>query len=80
MKMFKYLLIASIATIGLITWFVRGLLGSARLSSIIALVMLLLYAYVFSTLQMEDYSLLLGSIGLFAALAVVMKFSKKLQW
>ncbi|RYY60651.1 MAG: cell envelope integrity protein CreD [Chitinophagaceae bacterium] len=73
-------LIASVATIGLIAWFVRGLLASARLASIIAIVMVLLYAYVFSTLQMEDYSLLLGSIGLFIALAVVMKFSKRLQW
>ncbi|RYY53943.1 MAG: cell envelope integrity protein CreD [Chitinophagaceae bacterium] len=73
-------LIASVATVGLITWFVKGLLQSTRLTSIIAVVMLLLYSYVFCTLQLQDYSLLLGSVGLFIALGVVMKFSKKLQW
>jgi inner membrane protein len=40
----------------------------------------LVYAYVFSLLQLQDYSLLLGSTGLFLTLAVVMYFSKKLQW
>ena len=73
-------LIASVATIALIAWFVRGLLLSNRLSAVIAIVMLLLYSYIFCILQLQDYSLLLGSIGLFLTLGVIMRFSKKLQW
>ncbi len=72
--------IASIATIGLIAWFVKGVLNSSRLSVILAMVLLLMYTYVFTILQLQDYALLLGSIGLFITLAVIMQFSKKIQW
>ncbi|MEQ1675302.1 MAG: cell envelope integrity protein CreD [Chitinophagaceae bacterium] len=73
-------MIASLATIGLIAWFVKGVLQSSRATSVLSVVLVLIYAYVFSLLQLQDYSLLLGSIGLFLTLAVVMYFSKKLQW
>ncbi len=72
--------IASVATIGLIAWFVKSILQSAKATSILAVVLVLVYSYVFSLLQLQDYSLLLGSVGLFLTLAVVMYFSKKLQW
>lgn len=73
-------LIASAATIGLITWFVRGILSSGRLSAVLAAVLLLMYTYIFTILQLQDYSLLFGSIGLFITLAVIMHFSKRIQW
>jgi inner membrane protein len=72
--------IASVATIGLISWFVKDILESGRLATLLSLVLLLLYGYIFSILQLQDYSLLLGSVGLFITLAVVMHFSKKIQW
>jgi inner membrane protein len=72
--------IASICTIGLIGWFVKGIIASGRLSTILSFVLLLVYSYVFSILQLQDYALLLGSIGLFITLATVMYFSRKLQW
>ncbi len=72
--------VATVATVGLITWFVRGLLESSKLASVIAVALGLVYSYIFTTLQLEDYSLLLGSIGLFISLAVIMRFSKKLKW
>ncbi|HEX7902541.1 MAG TPA: cell envelope integrity protein CreD [Chitinophagaceae bacterium] len=72
--------IAAIATAGLITWFVKGLLGSMKLSMLLSFVLVLLYSYVFTILQLQDYALLLGSIGLFLTLAVVMYFSRKIQW
>jgi inner membrane protein len=73
-------IIASVATTGLIAWFVKGLLQSGKLSAVLSVVLLLLYSYVFTILQLQDYSLLLGSIGLFLTLGVVMHFSKKIQW
>ena len=72
--------IASLCTIGLIAWFVKGILSSTKLSIILSVVLMLIYSYVFSILQLQDYSLLLGSIGLFITLAVIMYFSRKLQW
>ncbi len=73
-------IIASIATIGLIGWFVRGILQSSKLTSLLAIILALMYSYIFTILQLQDYSLLLGSIGLFLTLAVIMHFSKKIQW
>jgi inner membrane protein len=76
---FSYV-IASIATIGLIAWFIQGILNSFRLSTLLSVILLLIYTYVFTILQLQDYALLLGSVGLFITLAVIMYFSRKIQW
>lgn len=76
---FSYV-IASVFTIGLIAWFVKGLLGSSRLAIVLSVVLLIMYTYVFTILQLQDYSLILGSLGLFITLAVIMHFSRKIQW
>jgi inner membrane protein len=73
-------IIASAATVTLISWFVRGVLQSSRLSAILGVLLVLLYSYLFTILQLQDYSLILGSIGLFVTLAVIMHFSRKIQW
>jgi inner membrane protein len=72
--------VAAVATIGLIAWFVKGVLGSMRLTTILSVVLLFVYTYMFTILQLQDYALLLGSIGLFLALAVIMHFSKRIEW
>ena len=73
-------IVATICTIGLICWFVKGVLNSGRLSMLLSMILVLLYSYVFTILQLQDYALLLGSIGLFITLGVVMYFSRKFQW
>lgn len=73
-------LLASVATIGLVVWFVGSIMRSGKLAAFISLVLSVVYAYIFSIIQMQDYSLLMGSIGLFIALAIIMYFSRKLQW
>lgn len=39
-----------------------------------------LYAYIFFLIQLETYALLVGSIGLFVILAIIMYFSQKINW
>jgi inner membrane protein len=39
-----------------------------------------LYTYIFIIIQSEDYALLFGSIGLFVILAVIMHYSRKVDW
>jgi inner membrane protein len=73
-------LIASVATIGLIAWFVKGILQSNKPTTVLSIVLVLIYSYVFSILQLQDYALLFGSIGLFLTLAVIMYFSRKISW
>jgi inner membrane protein len=72
--------VATLATVGLITWFVKGILQSVRLSLLLSFVLILLYSYVFTILQLQDYALMLGSVGLFLTLAIVMYYSRKVQW
>lgn len=73
-------LLAGIATIGLVVWYVGSIMRSGKLAGFISFVLAVVYAYIFSIIQLQDYSLLMGSIGLFIALAVIMYFSRKLQW
>lgn len=73
-------LIAGGATIGLVTWYVGSIMKSSRLALFIGFVLLVVYGYIFTIIQLQDYALLMGSIGLFIALAMIMYFSRKLQW
>jgi len=73
-------LVAGIATIGLVVWYVGSVMRSSRLALFISFVLTVVYSYIFTIIQLQDYSLLMGSIGLFIALAVIMFFSRKLQW
>lgn len=73
-------LIASIAIIGLIALYARSAYKSTKVSLIVAGVLVALYAFLFTILQLIDYSLLFGNIGLFIVLAIIMFFSKKINW
>ena len=73
-------LLSAIATIGLVTWYVGSVMRSSRLALFISFVLTVVYAYIFCIIQLQDYALLMGSIGLFIALAIIMYFSRRLQW
>lgn len=72
--------IASVATIGLISWYSKYLLRQGNKVFILILILSVLYAYIFTILQMEDLALLVGSIGLFLALAITMYLSRNTDW
>ena len=42
--------------------------------------LVLLYSFLFVTLQLQDYALLLGSLGLFLMLLLVMYLTRKVDW
>ena len=73
-------LVSAIATIALVAWFVGSIMKSSRLAIFIGFVLTVVYGYIFTIIQLQDYSLLMGSIGLFIALGVIMYFSRKLKW
>lgn len=72
--------ISAVATVGLITYYTRGVLQAKRIYLLIMSTLIILHGFVFTILQLEDYALLMGSIGLFLILAVVMYYSKKIDW
>ncbi|HSB94469.1 MAG TPA: cell envelope integrity protein CreD [Flavitalea sp.] len=69
--------ISAIATIALITLYVRSVFQSARISGFIGLTLIFMYSFIYVLIQSQDYALLMGSIGLFLTLALVMYFSRK---
>jgi inner membrane protein len=73
-------ILSALATLVLVTGYVRAILRSMRLALVVSGILLLLYAFIFVIIQLQDYALLLGSIGLFIILAVVMYFSRKIDW
>ena len=72
--------ISSVATLILISLFVYSFLKSIKLTSRISAILLLLYVFIYSVLQLKEHALLVGSIGLFIILAAVMFYSKNIEW
>ena len=76
---FAYLF-ASIGIVGLITAYTRGILKNKQLTGVIGAVLGALYGYLYIVLQLQDYALLMGSLGLFFALALVMYLTQGIDW
>jgi len=76
---FSYL-ISSISIVGLITFYAKNIFKIKKLTAIIGLILSFLYLFIYFIIQMEDYALLMGSIGLFVVLAVIMFLSRKIDW
>jgi len=72
--------IGATATVGLTTAYAVSAFGSRRHAGILLVVLSVQYAALYSLLQVEDYALLLGSVLLFAVLAVVMYLTRNLNW
>lgn len=73
-------IVASVATIGLITAYAASVLSSWRRASIIGGLLAALYGVIYILLSLEAYSLLIGSLLIFAALAGVMFVTRRLDW
>ena len=74
-----YALVAT-ACVGQIGFYVSHILHSVKRGIGFSLALATLYAALFGLLQSEDISLLLGSIGLFAVVSVVMFATRRLNW
>jgi inner membrane protein len=73
-------LISAVATVAMITAYSTTLFRNTRLSFILACCLIILYVFLFTIIQLQDYALLMGSIGLFAALGIIMYASRKVDW
>lgn len=73
-------IISAIATLLLIAGYVKAILKSFKLTFLISGILLILYSFIFIIIQLQDLSLLIGSIGIFIVLGLVMYFSRKIEW
>lgn len=73
-------LVASIATIGLITVYTHSIFKNKMQTGGLAAMLCMLYVFLYVVLQLEDIALLIGSVGLFIILGIIMFFSRKINW
>jgi inner membrane protein len=73
-------IVAGIATIAAVTLYSKAIFRHGIATAIMGLIMVILYAFIFVVIQLQDYALLLGSIGLFIVLAILMFLSRKINW
>jgi len=76
---FAYIL-SAIAITTAITGYSKGILRNNYFTLTVLGILVILYAYLYIVLQLEDYALLMGSIGLFFVLTTVMYISRKIDW
>lgn len=72
--------LGGIAIVSLVTTYAFWISGKRHITVVIFAVLVVLYSFLFVTLQLQDYALLLGSIGLFVALFLVMYLTRKIDW
>ena len=73
-------LISAGAVTSLISWYTFTILRNVRMTAWITFLQTGLYLFLFTILQLQDYALLAGSIGLFVILAIIMRASQQIKW
>ena len=73
-------LIASISVIMMIVLYSLSILQNKKFPMFIGVSLIALYTFIYVIIQLENYALLVGSIGLFAILGAIMYFSRKIDW
>ena len=73
-------LIASVATIALIGFFIAAVLKNRKPAMVFAAILSVFYSFIYVIIQLQDLALLFGSVGLFVIIAVMMFLSSKIDW
>jgi inner membrane protein len=71
--------IASVATVILVGLY-AGTFLERRLAVLVTLLLAVFYGFIFVIILQQDFSLLLGSVGLFLIVGMLMYFSRKINW
>ncbi|MGE5457112.1 MAG: cell envelope integrity protein CreD [Methanococcaceae archaeon] len=73
-------LISSIAIISMIGFYAKAILKNLKQTIVLVVTLCFTYSFVFITLQVQDYALLIGSIGLTSILAFTMYVTRNINW
>ena len=73
-------LIATNFIVGMIGIYSISVFKNKKLSLILTITLALLYGFLFGILQLTDYALLLGSMGLVLMLGATMYFTRGIEW
>jgi inner membrane protein len=71
---------SALASSGLVVGYSYSVLGQRGRALIVGRVLFVLYCFLYMTLKAETYALRAGSIGLWAALAMIMYLTRRIDW
>lgn len=72
--------ISSAAVSFLLLFYAAAIFKKPKWGACFALVQMVSYIFLFGTLQAEDYALLIGSLGLFFVVTLLMVLTRKIDW
>ena len=72
--------ISTLATVTLISLYSMSFLQSKSLVALFTTLLVIFYSFIFIIILQQDFSLLLGSIGLFMIVGALMYFSRRIKW
>ena len=72
--------ISGAAVVVLVTVYLNGVIKNGKSTAIIFGLQTFIYGFIYVIIQLEDTALLIGSIGLFLTLAIIMLVSRKVDW
>jgi len=73
-------LISGISVIGMISLYSISVVKKKKFALFVGISLAVLYVFIYTIIQLENYALLVGSIGLFAILGIIMFISRKIEW
>ncbi len=76
----KSYLISVVATVGLIALYSKSILKEWKPVFVESSILAFIYSFIYVILQLKDFSLLVGALGLFIILSIVMYVSRKIDW
>ncbi len=76
----KAYLISSVIVITMIALYAKTIISNVKQLAVLVLILSFTYLFVFITLQLQDYALLIGSIGLTSILAITMYITRNVNW
>jgi inner membrane protein len=71
--------IAALAVCGLVTLYASWVFRRGKMAGITAVALLILYGFIYTLVQMQDLSLLVGSLGLFLMLGLLMYYTRRIN-
>ena len=72
--------ISALAITALITGYSAAVLRNAKLTALVGSMLVVLYIFFYSLLQLQDFALLIGSLGLLIILATIMFLTRNVDW
>jgi inner membrane protein len=73
-------IISSLATVLLISLYSTTFFQNTKIAALFSVLLLIFYTFIYVIILQQDFSLLLGSIGLFMIVGTLMYFSRKVKW